>query len=59
MFYIGLYRDNHEKTFLSETTVSRALLFGMKHHLVILYPVCSNYIPVTKNGSATGVTCFK
>ena len=29
MFYIGLYREQHEKIFLSETTMPRALLFGM------------------------------
>ena len=28
MFYIGLYREQHEKIFLSETTKSRALIFG-------------------------------
>ena len=34
-----------KKIFLSETTRPRALIFGMKHHLVDLYQVCSNYIP--------------
>ena len=29
MFYIGLYREQHEKIFLSETTRPRALIFGM------------------------------
>ena len=29
MFYIGLYRENHEKIVLSETTRPRALIFGM------------------------------
>ena len=29
MFYIDLYRENHEKIFLSETTRPRALIFGM------------------------------
>ena len=39
MFYKGLYRENHEKIFLSETARPRALIFGMKHHLVDLYQV--------------------
>ena len=29
MFYIGLYREKHEKIFLSETIWHRALIFGM------------------------------
>ena len=37
-----------KKNFLSETTRLRALMFGMKHHLVNLYQVCSNYIPGDK-----------
>ena len=54
MFYIGLYREKHEKIFLSETSMPRALIFGMKHHLVDLYQVCSNYIPGAKNGPPPG-----
>ena len=50
MFYIVLYREKHEKIFLSETKRPRALIFGMKHHIVNIYQVCSNYIPGTKNG---------
>ena len=42
MFHIGLYGDNVEKTSLSETTRPRALIFGLSHHLVDLYQVCSN-----------------
>ena len=42
MVYIGLYKENMQKIFLSETTKARALLFGSKHHLVSLYKVCSN-----------------
>ena len=50
MFYIGLYRENYEKISLSETTIPRALIFGLKqHHLVNFYQVCSNYIPGAKN----------
>ena len=48
MFYIGLYRENMKKIFLCETTRPRALIFVMKHHLVNLYQVCSNYIPGPK-----------
>ena len=29
MLYIDLYREKHEKTFLSETIRPRALIFGM------------------------------
>ena len=58
MFYIGLYREQHEKIFLSETTRPRALIFGMKQRLVDFYQVCSNYTPGAKNGPAPGVTCF-
>ena len=54
MFDIGLYRVKHETIFLSETTMPRALLFGMKHHLVTLYQVCSNYIPGAKNAPPQG-----
>ena len=39
MFYIGLYRENHEIIFLSETTRHRALIFGMLYPLVNLYQV--------------------
>ena len=64
MFYVGLYRENHETIFLSEITRPRALIFGMKHHLVNLYEVCSYYIPGAKNGPVPGshvlhsVTCM-
>ena len=58
MFYIGLYREQHEKIFLSETISPRALIFGMRYHLVDLYQVCLNYSSGAKNGPASGVTCF-
>ena len=29
MFYIGLYKENVKKIFLSETTGFKALIFGM------------------------------
>ena len=54
MFYTGLYREQHVKIFLSETTRPRALVFGMKYHLVDLYQVCSNYSPGVKNGPVPG-----
>ena len=54
MFYIGLYREKHETNFLSETTRPRALNFGMKHHLVNLYQVRSNYIPGIKKAPPQG-----
>ena len=40
-----LLLGKHEKIFLSETTRPRALIFGMKHHLVDLHQVCSNDAP--------------
>ena len=45
LFYICLNRKKQ-----SETTSPRALIFGMKHHLVSPYQVCSNDIPGAKNG---------
>ena len=42
IFYIGSYREQHEKIF-SETTRPRALIFGLYDYLVNLYQVCSNY----------------
>ena len=39
-----------QKNFLSETTRPRVFIFGVKHHLVNLYQVCSNYIHWAKNG---------
>ena len=53
--YLGLYSltggshvlhrlmGKHKKKYFSETTRSRALVFGMWHNLVDLYQVCSNY----------------
>ena len=46
------------KKILSKTTRPRALIFGMKHHLVNFYQVCSNNIPWAKNGPVPGATCF-
>ena len=58
MLYKGLNREKHEKIFLSKVIRPRALIFGMMHHLVDLYQVCSNKTPVAKNCCALGVTCF-
>ena len=54
MFYLGLYREKHEKIFLSETTMPRALIFGREHNLANLYQVTANYIPGAKNGPPRG-----
>ena len=43
------------KNLLSNTY--RALIFGMEHHLVDLYQVCSNNAPGVKNG-LTRRACF-
>ena len=37
MFYIGLYRENMKKFFLSETTRPRALIFHKAYSLDIWY----------------------
>ena len=39
---------------MSETTRPRALIFGIKYHLVDLYKACSNYTPGAKNGPTGG-----
>ena len=54
MFYIGLYRENVKKIFLSETTRPRALIFGRWHHIMELLQVCSNYSPGVKKGPTLG-----
>ena len=36
--------------------LSKVLIFGMLHHLVDLYQVCSNYVLGAKNGTAARVT---
>ena len=43
-----------KKTSMSETTWPRILIFGMLHHLVDLYRVCSSYSPGAKTGPAPG-----
>ena len=48
-----LVLEKHEKIFY-ETTKLRALIFGMKHHIVDLCQVCSNYAPWTNYGSPQG-----
>ena len=46
------------KIFMSEITRPRALIFGMKYHLVDLYQVYSNYAPVAKKLPRPGVACL-
>ena len=53
MLYIGLHSDKHEKIW-AETIRPRVLIIDMKHHLVDLYQLCSNYAPWAKNGPAPG-----
>ena len=48
------YLVKHEQFFLSETIWPRVLIFGMYHHLVDLYQVCSNYAPGAKKGPTGG-----
>jgi len=43
------------KIFLSETTRPRAFIFGIQHHLEVLYQSCSNYVPGVKIDPAPGV----
>ena len=59
MLYIDIYREKRGRVFLSWAAgPPRALVFGMKLHLVDFYQVCSNFTPGAKNGPAPGVTCF-
>ena len=46
----------HEKIFLAESSMPRALIFGMKNHLVDVYQVCSNKAPDAKKVPALGAT---
>ena len=42
------------KIFLSETTRPRAFIFGILHHLVVLYKIPSNYAPRVKRALSGG-----
>ena len=42
---------------MSEATGTKALIFGMYHHLVDIYQVCLNDAPGAKNGPAPWVMC--
>ena len=53
-----LISRKHDKIFLSEPIRPIAFIFGMRHHLVDLYPVCSNYAPEAKIGPVRGVHMF-
>ena len=59
MVYKGLYSEKHKKIFLSEKSIwPRVLIFGIQHHLVDYYQVCSNYATGAKKGPAPAVSCF-
>ena len=49
-----LTKGKLEKIFLSETTRRITVIFGIKHHLVDLFEICSNNAPGAKVGSAMG-----
>ena len=53
MFYIGIYRENVKKSSCLKPQ-GQELIFGIKHHQVDLYQVCSNNDPGVKNGPAPG-----
>ena len=53
-----LIKGKHEYIFSSKTTRPRALIYGMKHHLVDLYQICSNYAPRAKHGPVLGGHMF-
>jgi len=42
----------------SENTKSRPFIWGMQHHLLVLYQVCSNNDNRAKNGPATWPISF-
>jgi len=54
--YIDLYRKTIK--FFSETTKSRALMFGMYYQLMALYQVCLNYDPGPKMAQSRGLFYF-
>jgi len=58
MVLIGCIRSwvQFSKIFLTETTRPRAFIFGIKHHLEVLYQSCSNDPPGVKIDPAPGVT---
>ena len=53
MFYIVLFWENVKKSSCLKPQ-GQELIFGIKHHQVDLYQVCSNYDPGVKNGPAPG-----
>ena len=58
IFNIGLYREKHEKIFLSETVRPRALIFGMNHHLVDLFTKFIQIMPLGPKLPRTGDHMF-
>ena len=49
-----LIQGKKEQIFLSEATRPKALIFGMKHHLMDFNLVCLNYAHGTKNWPCPG-----
>ena len=47
------------KIFLSKSRGPRTLIFGMNHHLNVLYKDCSNYAPRVKIGPTPGFISFR
>ena len=47
------------KIILSETTITRAQIYGMQHCLVDLYQDCPNLVPWVKIGPTPGVSSFQ
>ena len=52
MFYIGLYKGKHDIFFLSETTRTKALIFGTTTKFVQIMPLGA------KMGQPEGSHCF-
>jgi len=46
------------KIFMFETTRPKAFIFGIKHHLEVLYQICSNYAIWVIFDPSPGVTIF-
>ena len=55
---LDFYRESVKKISLSETTRTRALVFGMQHHLVDHSQGSSNYVTGAKNWLRPGGYMF-
>ena len=51
-----VFKMQHSKFFFSDTTSPRAFIFGILHHLEVLYQSCSYYAPGVEIDPAPGVT---